>query len=61
MEAMLMLGTMGGSSSSGKSAAAAAGNQNTPQNDKLDLQQKAPVDAYVGQLTQGRIHQVDRG
>src|SRR5262249_19425393 len=32
---------------------AVAGGENTPQNDKLDLQQKAPVDAYVGQLKNG--------
>jgi FtsP/CotA-like multicopper oxidase with cupredoxin domain len=52
MEAMLMLGTMRGSASSGHTAAATGG-ENTPQNDNLDLQQKAPVDAYVGQLTKG--------
>jgi len=51
MEATLMLGTMGGSASGHSSVA--AGGENTPQNDKLDLQQKAPVDAYVGQLTKG--------
>src|SRR5262249_41919951 len=51
MEAMLMLGTMGGASSG--TSTAVAGGENTPQNDKLDLLQKAPVDAYVGQLENG--------
>jgi plastocyanin len=51
MEAMLMLGTMGASPSG--TSTAVAGGENTPQNDKLDLQQKAPVDAYVGQLKNG--------
>jgi FtsP/CotA-like multicopper oxidase with cupredoxin domain len=52
MEAMLMLGTMGGGSGDGKGTAAAGG-VNTPQNDRADLQQKAPVDAFVDQLTKG--------
>jgi uncharacterized cupredoxin-like copper-binding protein len=51
MQAMLMLGTMNGSGSAHTSAA--AGGQNTPANDQRDLQQKAPVDAYVGQLKNG--------
>jgi plastocyanin len=51
MEATLMLGTMGDSGSSKQTAQ--AGGENTPQNDRLDLQQKGPVDAYVGQLTNG--------
>jgi FtsP/CotA-like multicopper oxidase with cupredoxin domain len=53
MEASLMLGTMGGSSSTSGKDTVAAGGENTPQNDRLDLQQKAPVDAYVGQLKNG--------
>jgi plastocyanin len=53
MEGTLMLGTMGGSASTSGKATAVAGGENTPQNDRLDLQQKAPVDAYVGQLKTG--------
>jgi FtsP/CotA-like multicopper oxidase with cupredoxin domain len=52
MQAMLMLGTMSGSGSAHGSAATAGG-ENTPANDQRDLQQKAPVDAYVGQLKNG--------
>jgi plastocyanin len=51
MEAMLMLGTMGDSASARSNRV--AGGENTPQNDQLDQQQKAPVDAYVGQLKNG--------
>ena len=53
MEASLMLGTMGGSASTSGKDTVAAGGENTPQNDRLDAQQKAPVDAYVGQLKNG--------
>ena len=51
MEAVLMLGTMSGTASSKETVV--TGGENTPQNDRLDLQQKSPVDAYVGQLTNG--------
>src|SRR5262245_43819621 len=50
MHAMLMLGTMSGSGSGSASGAAAVGGQDTPANDKMDLQQKAGIDEYVGQL-----------
>jgi len=47
MQAVLMLGTMGAGAGGASNAATAA------QNDRLDEQQKAPVDQYVAQLENG--------
>jgi manganese oxidase len=49
MEASLMLGTMAG----GSGSSAAADTQTAAQNDRLDAQQKAPVDEFVKQLDAG--------
>jgi FtsP/CotA-like multicopper oxidase with cupredoxin domain len=51
MEAVLMLGTMGGGGGTG--GGSAADTQTAAQNDKIDAQQKVPVDDFVKQLTDG--------